>query len=181
MKKICVFLAALLFLGATFAMSQSVPGKKFEFSTAFSFTSFKSSGSTDSDSLLSLPVRIGYYVWKGLEIEPELVLMSFDPGNTAFNLNGNLSYNFKTSGHFVPFLLAGVGFGNGLAYGALVDGGTDTTAKLLNLGGGVKYVIGNLAAIRAEYRYTHNRLSKGDILIQEVNLHQFFIGLALFF
>jgi hypothetical protein len=38
-----------------------------------------------------------------------------------------------------------------------------------------------LAAIRAEYRYTHNRLSKGDILIQEVNLHQFFIGLALFF
>lgn len=181
MKKLCVFLAVLLFMGATFAMSQPVPGKKFEFSTAFSFTSIKFSGSSDSDTLLSLPVRIGYYIWKGLEIEPELILMDFDPGDTAFNLNGNLAYHFKTSGHLVPFLLAGAGFGNGLAYGALVQGGTSITATLLNLGGGIKYVIGNSGALRVEYRYTHNRLSKGTSLDQNVNLHQVFIGLALFF
>jgi len=180
MKKLCVFLAALLFLGATFAMSQPVPGKKFEFSTAFSFTSMKFSGDTGSDSFLSLPLRVGYYIWKGLEFEPELMLMKFEGSDAAYNLNGNLSYNFNTSGRLKPFLLAGAGFGNGVAFGALVEGDTDVNATLLNFGGGVKYVIGTSGAIRLEYRYTHNRLSDVDFA-ETVNLHQFFIGVALFF
>jgi hypothetical protein len=181
MKKLLVCLAVLLLLGATFAMSQPVPGKKFEFSTAFSFSSIKVSGSTDSDTFLSLPVRVGYYILKGLELEPELMLAKFDHNDVAFNLNGNLSYNFKTSGQLVPFLLAGAGFGNGVALGVLVEGGTSTNATLLNAGGGVKYVIGNSGAIRLEYRFTHNRLSKGDLEPDTVNLHQFFIGVSLFF
>jgi hypothetical protein len=71
----------LIFLGATLAMSQPVPGKKFEFSTAFSFSSFKFSGGMDSESLLLIPLRFGYFVWKGLEIEPELTLAKFSPGD----------------------------------------------------------------------------------------------------
>ncbi len=181
MKKLGVFLVVFLFLGATFAMSQPVPGKKFEFGTAFSFSSFKASGDTSSDSLLIIPLRFGYFVWKGLEIEPELTLAKFSPGDAHFNLSGNLSYNFKTAGPLVPFLLAGVGFGDGFAVGPLVEGSTSTHATLLNGGGGVKYVIGNTAAIRAEYRYTHNRMEKGDLLIQNLNIHQFFIGVSLFF
>jgi opacity protein-like surface antigen len=177
MKKSFAFLAVLLFLGATFAVSQPVPGKKFEFSTAFSFTSMKSGGDMGtSDTFLSLPVRVGYYIWKGLEFEPELVLMKFKAYEAAYNLNGNLSYNFNTSGHLKPFLLAGAGFGNGVAFGALVEGRTGINATLLNFGGGVKYVIGTSGAIRLEYRYTHNRMAKGN-----VNLHQVFIGVALFF
>jgi hypothetical protein len=181
MKKSFAFLAVLLFLGATFAMSQPVPGKKFEFSTAFSFSSIKSSGDSGSETILSLPLRVGYYIWKGLELEPELVLVKYDDSDAAFNLNGNLSYNFNTSGRLKPFLLAGAGFGNGVAVGALVEGGTSTNATLLNFGGGVKYVIGTSGALRLEYRYTHNRLSKGDIPNQNVNIHQVFIGVALFF
>ena len=181
MKRFCAFLSVLLFLGATLAISQPVPGKKFEIGTAFSFSSFKASGSTDSDSLLIIPLRFGYFVWKGLEIEPELILAKFSPGDTHFNLSGNLSYNFKTAGPLVPFLLAGAGFGDGFAVGPLVEGSTSATATLLNGGGGVKYVIGRTAAIRAEYRYTHNRLKKGDLLIQNINIHQFFIGVSLFF
>ena len=182
MKKLFTFLAALLFLGATLVMSQPVPGKKFELSTAISFTSFKISGDSNSESILILPVRFGYYIWKGLEIEPELALSKFSPGgHVDFNLSGNLAYNFKTSGEFVPFLLAGAGFGNGYAAGPVVSSGTDITATLLNFGGGVKYVLGKMAAIRAEYRYTHNRLEKGSSLIQNLNLHQFFVGIAIFF
>jgi opacity protein-like surface antigen len=181
MRKVCAVLSVILFLGAALAMSQPVPGKKFEFSTAFSFSSFKVSGGTDSDSLLMIPLRFGYFVWKGLEIEPELTLAKFSPGDAHFNLSGNLSYNFKTAGSLVPFLLAGAGFGDGFAVGPLVEGSTSATATLLNGGGGVKYVIGNTAAIRAEYRYTHNRMKKGDLLSQNFNIHQFFIGVALFF
>ena len=177
MKKLCVFLAVLLFLGATFAVSQPVPGKKFEFSTAFSFASMKFSGDTESTTILSLPLRVGYYIWKGLEFEPELILMKFDDGDAAYNLNGNLSYNFITSGRLKPFLLAGAGFGNGVAYGAIVEGDTSINATLLNFGGGVKYVIGTSGAIRLEYRYTHNELAEGET----VDLHQVFIGVALFF
>jgi hypothetical protein len=177
MKKLCVFLAVLLFLGATFAVSQPVPGKKFEFSTAFSFASMKSSGDTESYTFLSLPLRVGYYIWKGLEFEPELILMKFDDSDAAYNLNGNLSYNFNTSGRLKPFLLAGAGFGNGVAYGAIVEGDPDLNATLLNFGGGVKYVIGTSGAIRLEYRYTHNELAEGET----VDLHQVFIGVALFF
>jgi len=181
MKKSFACLAALLLLGVTFAASQPVPGKKFEFSTAFSFTSLKFSGDTGSDTFLSLPVRVGYYFWKGLEFEPELMLMKFKGSDAAFNLNGNLSYNFNTSGRLKPFLLAGAGLGNGVAFGALVEGGTGIHATLLNFGGGVKYVLGTSGAIRLEYRYTHNQMSKGDIPSQNVNLHQVFIGIALFF
>lgn len=181
MKKFCAFLFVLLFLAATFAISQPVPGKKFELGMAFSFSSFKASGSTDSDSLLTIPVRFGYFIWKGLEIEPELILTKFSPGNAHFNLSGNLAYNFKTAGPLVPFLLAGVGFGDGFSVGSLVEGSTSTTATLLNGGAGVKYVIGGMAAIRAEYRYTHNRLKKSGLLLQNVNIHQFFVGISLFF
>ncbi len=71
MKKFGVFLAALLFAGVTFAGSQPVPGKTFEFSTALSFFSVKADDSEESYSYLSIPVRCGWFVWKGLEIEPE--------------------------------------------------------------------------------------------------------------
>jgi Outer membrane protein beta-barrel domain len=181
MKKLGVFLVAILFLGVTFAASQPVPGKKFEFSTAFSFSNFKFSGDADSTTVWSLPLRVGYFVWKGLEIEPEVILLKFSHEDASYNMNGNLSYNFNASGQLKLFLLAGAGFGNGITVGPIVEGSTSTNATLLNFGGGVKYVIGNSGAFRVEYRFTRNRLSKGDLEPATVNLHQFFIGVSLFF
>jgi opacity protein-like surface antigen len=180
MKRSGAFLAILLFLGVTFASSQAVPGKRFELSTAFSFSSLKTSGGSDSQTYLIIPLRVGYYIWKGLEFEPELTLVDFEYGDTAFNLSGNFSYNLKTAGPWVPFVLAGAGFGNGFGVGPLVEGATSINATLLNFGAGLKYVLGRSAALRLDYRYTHNRLSKSG-LIQNVNIHQVFIGAALFF
>lgn len=181
MKKLAVFLVALFFLGTTLAMGQPVPGKKFELGASLSYTSLKSSGG-GTDSVLVLPVRFGYFVWKGLEIEPEVFITSFDPGGAGFNLNGNVAYHFKVAGRLVPFVLAGVGVGNGFTAGLTVYEQTDATAFLINGGVGAKYVIGNVAAFRAEYRYTHNRMTKGGgLLIQNLNIHQILVGLSVFF
>ena len=181
MKKLGVFLVTLLFLGATLAISQPVPGKKFELGTSISFTSVKISGFTGSDTYLILPVRFGCYIWKGLEIEPELLITSVHPGDTGFDLSGNVAYHFKVGGPLVPFVLGGVGFGNGYSTGPIVASSTDVTATLINAGAGAKYIIGKVGAIRMEYRYTHNRLSKGGALLENLNLHQIFVGLSIFF
>jgi hypothetical protein len=182
MKKIGVFLVALFVLGATLAVAQPVPGKKFEFGTSVSFTSIKISGGFGADSYLIMPVRFGYYIWKGLEIEPELLITSVHPGgHTGFNLSGNVAYHFSVAGRLVPFVLAGVGTGNGYATGPVVSSSTDTTAFLINGGAGAKYLLGNIAAVRMEYRYTRNRLNKGGFLFQNTDIHQVFIGLSIFF
>ncbi len=181
MKKITAFLGILLFLGATFAVSQPIPGKMFEFSTAFSFSSYKFSDSTGSDSLLSLPLRFGYFFWQGLEIEPEFTLMKFSGSDTAYQVSGNLAYNFKLPGKIVPFVLGGAGFGNGFSIGPLVEGGADVKSFLLNAGAGLKFRMGDSAAIRMEYRFTRNRLTETGYEPYYINAHQVFIGVSLFF
>jgi len=180
MKKLCVFLVGLLFLGATFAASQPVAGKKFELGTSFAFSNFKFSDSTGSYTVWNLSLRLGYFVWKGLEIEPEVMLQKFEESDLAYSLCGNLAYNFKTSGNLVPFVLAGAGIGNGFSVGPIIEGDSGVTAFLLNFGGGVKYVIGNSGAIRLEYRFTRNHITEGD-LFDNVNLHWILIGVSLFF
>ena len=185
MKKLGVVLAIVFFLGATLAMGQPVPGKKFELGTSISFSSIKVSGFSGSETYLVLPVRVGYSIWKGLELEPELLVTSIhytDGGHTGFNLSANVAYNFKVPGRLVPFVLGGVGAGNGYAMGPIVSSSTGTNALLINGGAGAKYLFGQIAAIRMEYRYTHNRLSKsGGALIQNASFHQIFIGFSLFF
>jgi hypothetical protein len=179
MKKIATFLTVLLLVGVTFAASQPVAGKKFEFGTSFSFSSYKFSGDTDSSSALSLPLRIGYYFWEGLEIEPELMAMKFS-NDLAYHLSGNLSYNFR-AGQVVPFILGGAGFGNGFSVGPLVEGASGARAFLINAGAGVKILIGQSGAVRIEYRFTRNRLSGTGFVTETINSHQAFMGLSLFF
>lgn len=180
MKKLFVFLTALLFLGATFASAQPVPGKKFELGTSLSFSVFKFSDSSDSQTILTLPVRFGYYIWKGLELEPELMLVKFEDSDVTYNLSANLAYNFKTSGKIVPFVLAGAGIGNAFAVGPYMEGGSGLSAFLLNLGGGAKFLVGNSGAIRVEYRFTRNHLSE-DEFSDNLNYHQVLVGVSLFF
>jgi hypothetical protein len=180
MKKFFVFLTVLLFAGATFAAAQPVSGKKYELGTAVSFSVFKFSGSSDSESILTMPVRFGYYVWKGLEIEPELMLIKFEGSDLTYNLNANLAYNFKTAGKIVPFVLAGAGVGNAFAVGPYMEGGEGLSAFLLNFGAGAKFLFGNSGALRMEYRFTRNRLSDEGVS-ENLNTHCVLIGVSLFF
>jgi len=181
MKKTAFILTLILFLGTTLASAQPA-GKKWEFGVSLAYTNYKFSGGLGSEYLLNIPIRVGYFFWKGLEAEPELTLTKFKGDDTSYILSTNFSYNFKVSGSFKPFILAGVGFGNGVPIAHLVEGSSDTNAFIINAGAGLKYLIGNSAAIRLEYRYTRDRLSYPDFEEKEnLNLHQLFIGVSVFF
>jgi len=70
MKKLLrVFLFVLLvffFIGGTFA--QPVKGKRFELSTSASMWNVKYEGE-ETETVFNLPLRIGFFITKGLEIE----------------------------------------------------------------------------------------------------------------
>jgi opacity protein-like surface antigen len=189
MKKVCVFLAVLLFLGTTFALSQPVPGKKFELGTSVSFFSDKweySDGFSDSYTILNVPVRFGWFVWKGLEIEPELTMtipFGQDKGDMTYFLGANLAYNFKTSGRLVPFVGGSVGFGNGIPYLGWVDGGSGQKTSAYGGLAGVKYLLGNIAAIRVEYKLLLYTWKDADYPDDDETgtIHQILVGLSIFF
>ena len=146
-----------------------------------------------------MPFRLGIFLWKGLELEPELLLTaekykSYDPDGdlvgsdhqTGYILSGNFLYNFKLgkSPRLIPFALAGFGFGNGDLEGTDVDL-YDTGAKtsLLNLGGGIRYMFGNIGALRLEYRLRtgHIKYTDEGTYTDKVSYHQLLLGLSLFF
>jgi hypothetical protein len=189
-KKLCVLLAALLFLGATFVMSQPVPGKKFEFGTSVNFFSVNyeyGDGWTGSWTVLNVPIRFGWFVWKGLEIEPEFVMTiplgEDEGGNTSYFFGTNLAYNFRTKGKLVPFVGGTAGIGNGIPYMGWVEGGSGE--KVTAFGGlaGVKYLLGDIAAIRLEYKLLrYSWKDDSNPLNDETGtIHQILAGLSVFF
>ncbi len=189
MKKSIAFLAVLLFLGATFAAAQPIPGKKFELGTSVSFFSVKyevEDGYSGSWTVLNVPIRFGWFVWKGLEIEPEIIVtlpMNEGKGEASYFAGVNLAYNFTTKGKLVPFVGGSVGIGNGIPYMGWVEGGSGE--KVTAFGGlaGVKYLLGNIAAIRAEYRLLrYSWKDDYDPMYDETGtIHQILVGLSVFF
>jgi hypothetical protein len=184
MKKILAVFAVLLFVG-TLAQAQPIETKKWELGTAISYTSLRYSepGYASSTYMWSVPIRVGYFVWKGLEIEPELMLTKFKGGDTAWLLGGHLVYNFLAPKNFVPFVLAGISFGNGISYAGLIEGSSDVHSTAPHFGAGLKYVVGSSAAVRLEYRYTHYRLTGtvDDGGSETYDSHQVFLGVSIFF
>jgi len=191
MKKAVLSFVVILF-ACTLVVSAQPAGKKFELGFSGSFTSFKFSYESDSTTVFNLPLRAGYYIWKGLEIEPELMLTKAEGADAGFILAANLAYNFNLKGNLRPFVLAGIGFGNGFTVANIAEGDSDVNATVVNLGLGVKYLIGNSAALRLEYRYTHDHM-KYDYVIEaitiqqaesgteNVNSHQILAGVSIFF
>ncbi|MGB4298010.1 MAG: porin family protein [Candidatus Saccharicenans sp.] len=180
MKKAVLGLVVVLFV-CTLAVSAQPVGKKWEIGFGLSFSNFKFEGDSGSTSILNIPFRVGYYVWKGLEIEPEVMLTKISDMDFGFNLAANLLYNFQLQGNFRPFILVGFGYGNGFApYDALYIGDSDTNSTLINAGAGVKYLFGDRAAIRVEYRYSHNHM-KWEEYSENVNTHKVLTGISLFF
>jgi len=179
MKRILgIFMAILfMFISIKGAQAQILQGKRFEFSTSASLWNIKYEWSDEAYTLINIPIRIGYFIFKRLEIEPELFLTIPEDGDdTGVIFFGNVSYNFKASKKAFPFILGGAGFGNALqTYTQAWDYGENTMA--FNLGAGLKYLVGNSAGIRIEYRLT-TYSAKGEHLRTDNNI---FIGLSIFF
>ncbi len=182
MKKALIGTVVLLFLASTVVLAQPASGKKWEIGTSISFDSTKPVDGPSS-TILDVPVRVGYFIWRGLEIEPELQ-MSFFGGDidagTGILFSLNAAYNFSlTDKRLMPFVRAGYGFGNGFREFELVfkTEGFSTTAP--NFGGGIKYFFGDMAAVRVEYRFTS--YSANHDVGHFLSEHRIFVGFSIFF
>ena len=154
MKKHIRVLSIILFaiISVKVLFAQPIKGKKFEFSTSASMWVIKDEYGED-EIVINLPIRLGYYVFKGLEIEPEIFYSIHDAEDDGFLILVNLSYNFTLAEKVIGFVLGGGGFGNSSQYFTVVnDEGIIISA--INFGIGLKLLVGNSAAIRIEYRYT---------------------------
>jgi hypothetical protein len=162
---------------ASEAEAQIVENKRFEFSTAASIMNVKWEGD-DTQTVFNFPVRFGIFVYKGLEIEPELLLtIPEESASTGIIAVGNLVYNIKLSGGAVPFVLGGAGYGNAFPFFcAALD--WDETVTVLNFGAGVKLLVGDSAALRLEYRFSQYSESGGG---EKRTDHNFMLGVSLFF
>ena len=170
MKNSIFCAAAILFCGYTALHSQIKPGA-LELSMSGNVGSvsrletFQGRGVELSQGYLSLIVRPGFYVFKGLAVEPEIFYTSYfsiiTGGDAVFLLNGNLAYNFSIpDSRITPFVLIGYGTGNGIPPFKLFDSFDESNFRLLNVGAGVKLFVAKQAALRIEYRF--QRYSQGE-------------------
>ena len=171
-----VFLFIFISVKGTFA--QPIQGKKFEFSTSASMWNIKFEWDDEATTIFNLPLRIGFFAYKGLEIEPEVLLTIPEDGDgTGIHVLANVSYNLKVSDKTILFFLGGYGFGNSSPiYRIAFD--EDESITALNFGGGIKYLVSNTAAIRLEYRYTSYTDEQGDHFRTDNN---FYLGVSIFF
>jgi opacity protein-like surface antigen len=180
MKKILGISIAIFFatFSVTGAFAQLPNNKRFEFSTSASMWNYKYEGG-DTHTWINIPLRIGFFVYKGLEIEPELFLTmpTEETDYTGILVMGNISYNFKGSKKLVPFILGGAGIGNGpQAFSFVSDSDRKFTA--INFGAGIKWFVGDSAAIRIEYRFIKYSDEYGYNDRTDNNIY---IGVSIFF
>ena len=156
MKKMLCLLAAVA-VCLSWALAQPYAGKRFEFSTAASVSNIKYADADDSTTIFNLHLRLGVFLWKGLQLEPEILLTvpenDYGEDTTGVIFVGNILYNFNIAGKVVPFILAGAGYGNAqklLSWAADWDAGI----SVLNFGLGIKYFLSPSAALRIDYRFT---------------------------
>lgn len=181
------FLVLLLgILTTTCLTAQPREGKHVELSLSGGFQSY-SVDDNDATSAFLLTPRIGVFLIQGLELEPEFTLMTVSSGDPMYMVNANVSYNFRTSGKSVPFLLVGYGFSNTFPIFNLPVTRTDFTIGVANAGAGVKIFIADDVAVRLEYRFQYfsgegDRQFFGSFSYQnklEVRMHTVQVGLAV--
>jgi len=180
MKKILGISFAIFFVTFSVrgAFGQLPNNKRFEFSTSASMLNYKYQDE-DTHTWINVPLRIGFFVYKGLEIEPELFLTmpTEETEYTGILFLGNVSYNFKGSKKFVPFILGGAGIGNGpQAFSFAND--LDRRFTAINFGAGIKWLAGDSAAIRIEYRFIKYSDEYGYSDRTDNNIY---IGVSIFF
>ncbi len=179
-RRLAIMAASAAALLAATANAQTARDE-FEFSTAAFFQSTKPAESTESDELLSIPLRIGYFFTDELELEGEVTLSHrFDTTNgTGVTSAGRLAYHFSNSA-VVPFVFAGGGVGNGVEIGQFALD-TGETRLHWQVGGGIKGFVADNVAIRADYRFARFADTiDSPVLTDAVNTHRVFVGLSLF-
>ena len=109
--------------------------------------------------LMSIPMRVGVFLNPEVSLELEGILTGLDEElaeetTWGYVVTGSLAYHILISGQVRPFVLAGYGFSDSWPLAGVLASGDfeDTTLGVLNLGAGVKAMVGERAALRVEYR-----------------------------
>jgi opacity protein-like surface antigen len=143
----------ILLVASSSLLAQPREGKNKELSLSGSYQSYSSGSSSGGSGALLISPRLGFFVHKGLELEPELLFMAGSGSDPVYMVNGNISYNFISAGKGVPFLLIGYGIANTVPFFNVPFTRTDFMVGVLNVGGGVKAFLQENIAIRFEYRF----------------------------
>lgn len=130
----------------------------------------------------SIPARIGYFLDKKIEIEPEVIFM-FEEFNGTYErktlLLANIGYNFSKSSKVNPFILAGGGI---IMYPEESDIHVIDSERWIeilfagNIGAGIKWSISRQFAFRSEYRFIIYK-DHADY----ITYHNIFLGVSVFF
>lgn len=195
MKRIVFFV--LIILLANISNAQ-INERRVEISGSLTFGSFSTSYksntfSTEADGrvYLNTSLKIGYFLVKGFEIEPEIYTYFAEKNKPSFLFNGNLAYNHRIEEtNFYPFILIGYGVGNSLPLITTINAYMRTSNEFnvgcLNAGTGIKYFISKNVGIRVEYRYQKysdkNEESNGNYTYEneyQIKLHSFLFGLSV--
>jgi len=191
-KKIFLLMVIILcFAGFENATAQLKKGQM-ELSLSAAFMGVQES-EEDLSTAFNLSTRFGYFLSKEFEAEPEIIFSSYGGGgNPGIILSGNLLYNFPLQKQFgaFPFFLAGLGWANSLHYFNQMNFGEgDRNYTILNLGVGLKSLIGKSAALRVEYRFQRFFAEKIESWGQfgghytydpSLSYHNFMMGLSVF-
>ena len=188
------FIAAVIALAAAApAGAQETPGAlapgRVELSTAASFTNFKMDGVDESFTVVSVPLRVGYFVTRSLALEGEVLATHVDFGGddddngTGAVFSGNALYHFSPQSRITPFVLVGGGAGNAQEFLNLAYK-TDHTVTAFHAGAGLKAFMSNRAALRLEYRFSHYSGEESADFFSDgasTNLHKVLVGFSIFF
>lgn len=147
---------------------------KWEFSSAASFY-FEPEVYEKNKLGIYIPARIGCFVTKSIEIEPEFNISYRDSEFDSITRNlllANLAYNFNVSPRIMPFLLAGGGIIRiRPEVGIPEDWPAPYNELVLNAGTGLKWLFVKKAALRIEYRIIHYSYT---------TRHNMLIGISVF-
>jgi len=143
----------IIALAAGTSPAQPREGKNKELSLSGGYQNFSSGSSSGSSSAFLVSPRLGFFVVKGLELEPEALLMLSSGSDAVYVINANVSYNFISLNKSVPFLLIGYGRANTVPFFSVPLGQTGFGVGVVNLGTGVKIYLSEDIALRLEYRF----------------------------
>jgi len=185
MKSVIIIILAIFLIAE--GRAQPTAGT-FELSFSPSFSSYKPREAKESYETVNIPVRVGYFLNRNLELEPELWLTIPDESQyTGMTFSANVCWNFVGASKTVPFILAGIGYGNGYQF-LNVASDQETGIFVYGFGAGVKIFLNPHVGIRTEYRFRHYSGSKevqiwGDSLKRDLGLtsHDFLIGFSMYF
>lgn len=126
-----------------------------DYQTKISVGSQSFSGSDDMTAG-SLYFRLGYFITSGFSIDPEVTWGFSDVASPSFAFSLNGSFQAPVNDMLFVFMTAGAGISNAIPFANITIGraAEKLDIPMYNFGGGLKYYLNEIVALRTEFRYS---------------------------